>query len=155
MLLYFPSAYVEAGLLLSILQSTSHGTMLCSTAALPLLWLACRVSQATFVLQKDYFSPPSFFDSFTFWDGPDPTHGDVKYQGKDKTLISSTDADAQMLVSTAQNTPDGRPSIRITSKDSYEKGLFILDAEHMPTGCGVWPAYWLVGPSWPQNGEIG
>ena len=24
----------------------------------------------------------------------------------------------------------------------------------MPTGCGVWPAWWSVGPNWPAGGEI-
>ncbi|KAG6868732.1 hypothetical protein C0993_011311 [Termitomyces sp. T159_Od127] len=24
----------------------------------------------------------------------------------------------------------------------------------MPHGCGVWPAYWSVGPDWPRSGEI-
>jgi len=24
----------------------------------------------------------------------------------------------------------------------------------MPQGCGTWPAYWLVGPNWPNSGEI-
>ena len=24
----------------------------------------------------------------------------------------------------------------------------------MPTGCGTWPAWWSVGPSWPRAGEI-
>ncbi|KAK3719112.1 hypothetical protein LTR37_004676 [Vermiconidia calcicola] len=24
----------------------------------------------------------------------------------------------------------------------------------MPWGCGVWPAYWLLGPDWPSHGEI-
>ncbi|TKA76221.1 hypothetical protein B0A49_03301 [Cryomyces minteri] len=24
----------------------------------------------------------------------------------------------------------------------------------MPFGCGTWPAYWLLGPNWPSNGEI-
>jgi len=32
--------------------------------------------------------------------------------------------------------------------------LFIIDLEHLPTGCGTWPAYWTYGPSWPTNGEI-
>lgn len=36
---------------------------------------------------------------------------------------------------------EGRPSIRIESKESYEKGLFIADFLHMPPSqCGVWPA---------------
>jgi len=24
----------------------------------------------------------------------------------------------------------------------------------MPTGCGVWPAFWMFGPNWPASGEI-
>ena len=35
----------------------------------------------------------------------------------------------------------GRPSIRIQSKATYNKGLFIADVEHMPGGiCGTWPS---------------
>ena len=32
--------------------------------------------------------------------------------------------------------------------------LFIVDLAHMPAGCGTWPAFWLVGPGWPNDGEI-
>lgn len=48
----------------------------------------------------------------------------------------------------------GRPSVRIISDNTYTHGLFILDLKHMPFGCGTWPAYWLLGPNWPSNGEI-
>jgi hypothetical protein len=30
----------------------------------------------------------------------------------------------------------------------------LMDAWHMPTGCGTWPAWWQNGPNWPYGGEI-
>jgi beta-glucanase (GH16 family) len=45
--------------------------------------------------------------------------------------------------------------VRLTSKNSYTHGLVILDLAHMPGGvCGTWPAFWMVGPNWPNSGEI-
>lgn len=49
----------------------------------------------------------------------------------------------------------GRPAVRLISDNTYTHGLFILDLNHMPYGCGTWPAFWLLGPDWPTNGEIG
>lgn len=49
----------------------------------------------------------------------------------------------------------GRNSVRLTSNKQYTHGLVVLDLEHMPgSACGVWPAFWMTGPSWPNNGEI-
>jgi hypothetical protein len=49
----------------------------------------------------------------------------------------------------------GRQSVRLTSKKSYTHGLIVLDLSHMPGGiCGTWPAFWTVGPNWPNAGEI-
>ena len=45
-----------------------------------------------------------------------------------------------MGVDTVHEAPAGRPAVRIESKARYDGGLFILDVEHMPWGCGVWPA---------------
>ena len=52
------------------------------------------------------------------------------------------------------STGSGRGSVRITSYGTWDYGLFIADLEHMPEGCGTWPAWWLVGPDWPNGGEI-
>jgi hypothetical protein len=49
----------------------------------------------------------------------------------------------------------GRPAVRLISDNTYTHGLFVLDLSHMPYGCGTWPAFWLLGPDWPTNGEIG
>lgn len=53
-------------------------------------------------------------------------------------------------------TPEGpRNSVRLEGKRRFNRGLFILSLEHMPTGCGTWPAFWLVDEAnWPVNGEI-
>ncbi|KAI9659597.1 MAG: hypothetical protein M1831_003678 [Alyxoria varia] len=48
----------------------------------------------------------------------------------------------------------GRPSVRLENKHSFTRGLYVLSLNHMPYGCGTWPAFWSVGPKWPNNGEI-
>ena len=46
---------------------------------------------------------------------------------------------AIMRVETTPNVSGNRRSIRIHSKTGFTGGLVIMDAVHMPTGCGVWP----------------
>ncbi|KAL8848288.1 MAG: hypothetical protein Q9221_006687 [Calogaya cf. arnoldii] len=90
----------------------------------------------------------------------DPTHGYVNY-------IDQATADSQNLynISNGQVTwgvdhvniasGRGRNSIRLTSKAQYTHGLVVLDLAHMPgAACGVWPAFWMTGPNWPNSGEI-
>ncbi|RMD40063.1 hypothetical protein DV735_g5059, partial [Chaetothyriales sp. CBS 134920] len=117
------------------------------------------VGTAQYVLQDDY-SPDSFFSMFDFFTDTDPTKGYVTY-------VDQSTASSASLISTSDNTVymgvdhtnvasgSGRQSVRITSKKSYDTGLVILDLEHMPGSiCGTWPAFWMVGPNWPNNGEI-
>ena len=51
-----------------------------------------------------------------------------------------------------------RESIRIEGKTRFASdvgGLFILDLDHIPVGCGQWPAFWLTDTAnWPDHGEI-
>ena len=88
-------------------------------------------------------------------------------------LISNTSSNARMGVDSSTVTPNGRPSVRLTSNKSYSSGLVVIDIDHMPGGvCGTWyvfyvrngvgifsnelyrPAFWMVGPNWPYDGEI-
>lgn len=59
-----------------------------------------------------------------------------------------------MRVDTTPKVSTNRKSVRITTDLSFTEGLVIMDAVHMPTGCGTWPAFWSNGPNWPAGGEI-
>ena len=121
--------------------------------------LLATTTTATYTIEDDY-SPSNFASMFDFFTDADPTSGYVNY-------ISQTAAESAGLYSANSNsvymgvdsknvaTGRGRDSIRISSKKSYNHGLIILDLAHMPGGqCGTWPAFWLLGPDWPTNGEL-
>ncbi|KAF9512142.1 glycoside hydrolase family 16 protein [Hydnum rufescens UP504] len=76
------------------------------------------------------------------------THTGLAYVQNDGVVV--------MKVDNSTDLPNGSPrnSIRISSKKSYDGGLFIFDILNAPYGCGVWPAFWTVGPNWPNGGEI-
>lgn len=102
-----------------------------------------------------------FLDHFDFFSDSDPTHGFVKYvdqaTAQNTGLVGVDSNNVFYLKADSDNvTPEGRPSVRIVSKDSWSKsGLFIADFAAMPEPvCGTWPAYWFVGPDWPNGGEI-
>lgn len=111
----------------------------------------------------DDYEPAVFFNKFNFYSSYDPTYGHVQYLPQSAAVqngyaSTTPQGTARISVDTTNNWPrggPGRPSVRIISDNTYTHGLFILDAIHMPTGCGTWPAYWLLGPNWPSNGELG
>lgn len=59
-----------------------------------------------------------------------------------------------MSVETTPTVASVRKSVRITTQFTYTGGLVLMDAVHMPAGCGTWPAFWSNGPNWPAGGEI-
>ncbi|WVW82207.1 hypothetical protein I302_104213 [Kwoniella bestiolae CBS 10118] len=117
-------------------------------------------SQSTSSWSKvEEWSGDSFFDNVNFWEWNDPTHGTVDYLNRgdawNSGLISiNANKRAVMAVDTTQVVSGGRKSIRIHGNRIYTGGLIIMDAYHMPTGCGTWPAWWSNGPNWPEGGEI-
>ncbi|EMC95079.1 glycoside hydrolase family 16 protein, partial [Baudoinia panamericana UAMH 10762] len=115
---------------------------------------------AKYQLVDDY-EPGNFFQKFNFYSSDDPTQGFVQYVNanvaEQNGLITTPDGTAVISVDSTNVYPNGgpgRPAVRLISDNTYTHGLFIIDLAHMPWGCGTWPAYWLLGPNWPNNGEI-
>ncbi|KAI0023066.1 glycoside hydrolase family 16 protein [Xylariomycetidae sp. FL0641] len=115
-----------------------------------------------------HFAGQGLLDSFSFFTGNDPNGGFVDYQSKDdalaKKLVSIDEFNRVKLgvdSSNAYTTSDkGRPSVRLTSNNDFNHGLFIADFEHMPgSACGTWPAFWAFNDQpddgvWPAGGEV-
>ncbi|KAF8634486.1 hypothetical protein AX15_000924 [Amanita polypyramis BW_CC] len=101
----------------------------------------------------------SFFNGWSFFVGPDPTNGIAQYVDQNSAQSSglleiNSAGHAVMRVETTPNVTNTRQSVRITTQSQWNGGLFIMDAVHMPAGCGTWPAFWTNGPNWPVTGEI-
>ncbi|KAK0627552.1 concanavalin A-like lectin/glucanase domain-containing protein, partial [Immersiella caudata] len=109
---------------------------------------------------EDEYIPSNFFDKFNFLEGPDPTQGYISYQSRSNAetlgLIKETENDVYIGIDYEKSWPAlGRESVRIQSKDEYNSGLFIADFARFPKPlCGAWPAFWMYGPVWPNDGEI-
>ncbi|KAJ3822968.1 glycoside hydrolase family 16 protein [Lentinula raphanica] len=119
-------------------------------------------SNSTYVLE-DLYQGQSFFNSslWTFFDDTDPTAGLVNYQSsadaQSKGLAYVQDDGTTVLKvdnTTSLTSGQYRDSVRIGSVKSYNGGLFIASFYAMPWGCATWPAFWTVGPNWPDQGEI-
>ncbi|KAF8167820.1 concanavalin A-like lectin/glucanase domain-containing protein [Crassisporium funariophilum] len=101
----------------------------------------------------------TFYNGWDFFTSPDPTHGIVDFVDENTArstglLEINSAGNAIMRVETTPSVPGNRKSIRITTQSQFNGGLVIMDSLHMPTGCGIWPAFWTNGPNWPIGGEI-
>ncbi|KIY52758.1 glycoside hydrolase family 16 protein [Fistulina hepatica ATCC 64428] len=109
-------------------------------------------------LLEDTYEGDTFFDTFDFYNASDPTHyvnesyafsAGLAYVESDGVVIMKGD-NTTWLAEGAY-----RDSVRISSQKEYNTGLFILDLNMAPWGCGVWPAFWTLGSgTWPYTGEI-
>ncbi|KAH9921398.1 concanavalin A-like lectin/glucanase domain-containing protein [Fomitopsis serialis] len=108
---------------------------------------------------KQSYEGSSFFGGWSFFTDADPTGGTVDYvdgsaaQSANLTGVNSA-GNAYMRVDTTPVVSGTRKSVRITTEFTYTQALVVLDAVHIPTGCGTWPAFWSNGPNWPAGGEI-
>ncbi|KAL6869557.1 hypothetical protein ACO1O0_000883 [Amphichorda felina] len=124
-----------------------------------LLGLVAGAARAEYTLDS-YYDVNNFFNEFSFFTEPDPTHGFVEYVNSDTAFglnLASTENGVIRVGADAveANPPNGRKSVRMTSNKAFTHGLIIGDFGKMPSNlCGVWPAFWTFGPDWPNSGEI-
>ncbi|KAG2153377.1 glycoside hydrolase family 16 protein [Suillus clintonianus] len=103
-----------------------------------------------------------FYDSFNFENITDPTHGRVTYVSrKTAERLNLTYATSDTFILRADDTTvlsandSGRNSVRIRSNHQYTEHVVVFDIQHIPEGCGTWPAIWETKESdWPASGEI-
>lgn len=84
--------------------------------------------------------------------------GIIQTNKKDNIGDDDSDDDTTIIMTSAPGTNSTnrfRESIRLEGKRRFDRGLIVLDVEHMPFGCGVWPAFWTTDEDhWPDHGEI-
>ncbi|KIM56725.1 glycoside hydrolase family 16 protein [Scleroderma citrinum Foug A] len=111
---------------------------------------------------RDY-SGSTFFDGWDFYGAPDNlTLGNVNWVSQEEAMslnLAYVNSQGHVILKVDNTTNvtigENRNAIRITSSTAYELGsLWLIDANHIPYGCSVWPAFWSFGPKWPDDGEI-
>ncbi|THU91896.1 glycoside hydrolase family 16 protein, partial [Dendrothele bispora CBS 962.96] len=110
---------------------------------------------------SDSFSGYQFLEGFTLEAIADPTRGRVNYVDADTAArLNLTYATEDRFIARADSTTvldsdgPGRNSVRMQSKKQYGNGVMVFNINHIPEGCGTWPAVWSYSEPWPTKGEI-
>ncbi|KAI0042189.1 glycoside hydrolase family 16 protein [Auriscalpium vulgare] len=112
---------------------------------------------------EDMYKGKDFLNEqkWSYFTAPDPTGGQVNFLSHSDAVSEGLayvqdDGVTVLAVDNKNDLPLGnnRNSVRISSTKTYSSGLFIADFWAMAHGCSVWPAWWSVGPNWPNGGEI-
>ncbi|KAF5334847.1 hypothetical protein D9758_014282 [Tetrapyrgos nigripes] len=102
-----------------------------------------------------------FLEKFTVQAIDDLTRGRVKYvDATTAARLNLTYASDDHFIARADYTTvldpkgPGRNSVRLHSNKQYGKGVMVYNINHLPEGCGTWPAVWSYAEIWPTKGEI-
>lgn len=107
-----------------------------SGAALSLSLCLTSPVNAAYKLVDDYTSS-NFWSGFNFFDGPDPTNGNVQYvdvmTANAKSLAGSLPHVGNAIYMGVDHLTQtqNRASVRVSSNKAYTKGLFVVDIQHV------------------------
>ena len=109
---------------------------------------------------------PSNGRGWSYFTGPDTTHGRIVYRQGNPDLTDPSGnfygSTKDQLVIKLSNVPNSSiDAIRIRSAELFNCGLFVIDLEQIPYGRYIWSAFWLNGlikggskDAWAISGEI-
>lgn len=112
---------------------------------------------------REAYVGPDFFSRWDFFTEKDPSNGAVEYVSEGVAgalgMIRAVTGHVYVGVSReAVSAGTGRKSVRLHSRSTYSRGLFVAMIDHMPEGCATWPALWMYGEDehhpWPAWGEL-
>lgn len=136
----------------STVASTSASTSVASSTSSTASAAATGSSSNGWTLSQS-LTGQNLINYFTASSGASDNSGVANYV--DDLISVNSDGDVLMWVDTTENV-NLRNSMKLSSSETFNVGtMMIFDIVHMPTGCGTWPALWLLGGgTWPAGGEI-
>ncbi|GAA5909148.1 uncharacterized protein JCM6883_002623 [Sporobolomyces salmoneus] len=125
---------------------------------LSLYCLTLAVEAKTYKLSQS-LSGQKLLNAFTWQTGQSDNGGVAMYNSqssaKKKGLVSIAKNGAVKLGVSTKKYQNLRDSVRLVSKQTFSGGgLFVFDVNNIPAAQGAWPALWMTGSNWPQQGEI-
>ncbi|KAI5304294.1 hypothetical protein KEM56_006648 [Ascosphaera pollenicola] len=119
-----------------------------------IILLISLVHAEKWALDKD-ISPSNFMQHFHLDASPDQSGGMVQYTA-DTSYLHFDGGVARFDVEQTPNLSGrNRKSIRLRSNfQAIPPIMIIADVEHIPADCGTWPAFWMTGNKWPDDGEL-